>query len=98
MVVLRQAYDLDLIPAEVYWEGYRQSVERAINAGTTAAPGGNFYNTLTARNGTWFTSAVVSSVADGSLLHREAADLLNVHPKTLPGIAEHLFGGALSRA
>ena len=98
MVVLRQAYDLDLIPAEVYWEGYWQSVERSINAGTAAAPGGNFYYTLTARNGIWFTSAVVSGVADGSLLHREAADLLNVHPKTLPGIAEHLFGGTLTLA
>lgn len=98
MVVLRQAYDLDLIPAEVYWHGYRQSVVRATNADATAAPGGNFYHTLTARNGTWFTSAVISSVADGSLLYREAADLLNVHPKTLLGIAEHLFGGALSLA
>ena len=97
-VVLRQAYDLDLIPAEVYWEGYWQSVERYTNAGTAAVPGGNFYYTLTARNGIWFTSAVVSSVADGSLLHREAADLLNVHPKTLPGIAEHLFGGTLTLA
>ena len=96
MVVLRQAYDLDLIPSEVYWEGYWQSVERAANAGTAAASGGNFYHTLTARNGTWFTSAVVSSVADGSLLYREAADLLNVQPKTLPGIAEYLFRGTLS--
>lgn len=98
MVVLRQAYDLDLIPAEVYWQGYRQSVVRAIDADAGAAPGGNFYHTLTARNGAWFTSAVISSVADGSLLYREAADLLNVHPKTLPGIAEHLFGGTLSLA
>ena len=98
MVVLRQAYDLDLIPAEMYWKGYRQSVAQATNADTVAAPGGNFYYTLTARNGTWFTSAVISSVADGSLLYREAADLLNVHPKTLPGIAEHLFGGTLPLA
>ena len=98
MVVLRQAYELDLISAEVYWEGYRQSVAWAVSADTAAASGGNFYYTLTARNGTWFTSAVISSVADGSLLYREAADLLNVHPKTLPGIAGHLFGGTLSLA
>ena len=98
MVVLRQAYDLDLISAEMYWEGYRQSVARAVNSDTATTSGGNFYYTLTARNGTWFTSAVISSVADGSLLYREAADLLNVHPKTLPGIAGHLFGGTLSLA
>ena len=98
MVVLRQAYDLDLIPAELYWEGYRQSVARATNADSTTVSGGNFHYTLTARNGTWFTSAVITSVADGSLLYREAADLLNVHPKTLPGIAEYLFGGTLSLA
>ena len=95
-MVLRQAYDLDLIPTGVYWESYWQSVERATNARSSATPGGNFYHTLTARNGNWFTSAVVSSVAEGSLLYREAANLLNVHPKTLPGIAEHLFGDSLS--
>ena len=99
MVVLRQAYDLDLISAEMYWEGYRQSVARVVTSDSpTVASGGNFYYTLMARNGTWFTSAVISSVADGSLLYREAANLLNVHPKTLPGIAGHLFGGTLSLA
>ena len=96
MVVLRQAYDLGLIPASVYWKSYRQSVESATKQGASDTAGGNFYHTLTARNGTWFTSAVVSSVAEGSLLYREAANLLNVRPKTLPGIAEHLFGNSLS--
>ena len=98
LVVLWRAYDLGLIPAEIYWEGYRQSVKRAINADADTEAGANFYSTLTARNGTWFTYAVISSVADGALLYREAADLLNVNPKTLPGIAEHLFGDALSLA
>ena len=96
MVVLRQAYDLGLIPTRMYWESYRQSVESAAKQGASDTTGGNFYHTLTARNGAWFTSAVVSSVAEGSLLYREAANLLNVHPKTLPGIAEHLFGNSLS--
>ena len=51
---------------------------------------------LTARNGAEFTGAVISRAAEGSLLSSEAADLLGVKVKTLPSIAEHIFGDPLS--
>ena len=51
---------------------------------------------MTARNGAEFTGAVISRAAEGSLLSSEAADLLGVKVKTLPSIAEHIFGDPLS--
>ena len=58
----------------------------------------NFYHTLAARNGQRFTEAVISSAAEGTLMSSEAADMLGVKVKTLPGIAGHFFGSPLTLA
>ena len=99
MVILRQAHDQDFIPIETYRESYSRLVERsgqATSAGETSS--GNFHYTLTARNGVAFTTAVISSAAEGTLLSSEAADMLGIKVKTLPTIAEHLFGSPLTLA
>ena len=99
MVVLRQAHNQDFIPIETYRESYSRLVERsgqATSAGETSS--GNFHYTLTARNGASFTTAVISSAAEGTLLSSEAADMLGIKVKTLPAIAEHLFGSPLTLA
>ena len=96
MVILRQAHDYNLIPTALYREMFGRLVER-VSAGEPAGESsGNFYYTLTARNGSAFTEAVVSSAAAGELPSREAADILGVKIRTLPAIAEHLFGSTLS--
>lgn len=96
MVVLRQAHDYEFISTELYWQGYRQLLERGKSAEGSSESGGNFRYTLTARNGVEFTQAVISSAAEGALLSRDAADMLGVKVKTLPAIASHLFGNALN--
>ena len=96
MVILRQAYDLDLVNMEEYRHQYGRLVASAHGSEPTAELGGNFYYTLIARNGAKFTSAVLSSVAEGSLLHREAAHLLSVQVQTLPAVADHLFHGRIT--
>ena len=53
-----------------------------------------FYYTLAARNGQRFTEAVISSAAEGTLMSSEAADMLGVKVKTLPGIAHVAAGGS----
>lgn len=98
MVILRQAYDLELIPPEDYWVQYGQVVSRMSEATPNGDSGGNFYFTLLARNSNTFVRTVISSVAEGSLLFNEAAGLLNVRVSTLRGISEHLFGSTLSLA
>ncbi len=96
MVILRQAHDLDFLPISSYWDRYSQLVEQAGRVEPTGEPGGNFHDTLTARNGTAFTEAVISNAAEGTLLSTRAADMLGVKVKTLPAIAEHLFGSPLT--
>ena len=81
-----------------YREAYGRLVERASSVESTSESGGNFHYTLTARNGTIFTEAVMSSAAQGALLSREAADMLGVKVKTLAGISQHLFGSSLTFA
>lgn len=96
MVILRQAHDYDCISRPTYMSSYRRLVETAKGLGVSAESGGNFHYTLTARNGTAFPEAVIASVAGGTLLHREAARLLDVKVKTLPSIAKHLFGDVIT--
>lgn len=96
MVILRQAHDYDFLPVAAYREAYDQLVEKSAKAEPMGESGGNFHYTLTARNGIAFTAAVVSSAAEGTLMSSEAADLLGIKVKALPGIAKHLFGSDLN--
>jgi Zn-dependent peptidase ImmA (M78 family)/transcriptional regulator with XRE-family HTH domain len=100
MVVLRQALDSGLIAVPEYRRRYAQLVmhaetaEAARKAAREAADkqDGNFYPTLVSRNGRAFTEAVVSSAAQGATLSSEAAHLLGVRVRSIPGIARYLAG------
>ena len=98
MVVLRKAHDEAFLPVDEYRSAFGQLVKQAGNKQQGAEAGGNFHYTVTTRNGGTFTSAVISSAAEGSLLSSEAADLLGVKVKTLPSIANHVFGSSLNLA
>lgn len=98
VVVLLQARGLDFLPVSTYRESYDRLVEQSAQVTPAGESGGNFHYTLMARNGTAFTEAVISSAAQGSMLSSEAADMLGVKVKTLPGIAQHFFGSSLSLA
>ena len=92
MVILRQAHDFDLLPTATYRESYSELVEQASKVEPAGEPGGNFYYTLAARNGQRFTEAVISSAAEGTLMSSEAADMLGVKVKTLPGLPANFSG------
>lgn len=96
MVILWRAHDFDYVSTSEYWEHYRRLSERAGANQPHGESGGNFYHTLTTRNGTAFTEAVISCAAAGTLFSRDAAALLDVRIKTLSGISNHLFGSALT--
>ena len=96
LVILRQAFDHDFLSAESYRDSYRQLIEQASQREPAGESGGNFYYTLLARNGTEFTSAVLSSLAEGATLYREAGALLNVKVSTLPQIAQQVHGDAIT--
>ena len=96
MVILRQAHDCNLVTDLEYRDSYSQLAAQASQSTLSSKPGGSPYHNLTARNGTAFTKAVVSSAADGSLMSSEAADMLGVKVKTLPKVASRLFGSSLN--
>ena len=90
MVILRQAHDHNLVADLEYRETYSQLAAQANQSLPVGETSGNFYHTLTARNGTAFTKAVIASAAEGALMSGEAADMLGVKIKTLPKIADRL--------
>lgn len=98
MAVLIKARDHQLVSSVEYSEAFASLRKDASNSQLPTEPGGNFHNTLLARNGSALTEAVILSADHGSLMLSEAADLLGVKVKTLGGIAERLFGSPLSLA
>ena len=92
VVVLRRAFDNDLIKLPEYQKRYAELVGQAAAAevNDNSNAGGSFYRTLIARNGKMFTEALMASVAQGATLSKEAAYMLGVSVKTLSGISEHL--------
>jgi Zn-dependent peptidase ImmA (M78 family) len=93
LVVLRRALDLGRLTAETYWAQFQRLSERQVTR-TSHGEGGDFYATLFARASRTFTTAVSIAVAEGRVLHRDAARLLNVRVATLDGIQERVLSGA----
>ena len=96
MVILRKAHDHNLVTDFEYRESYSQLAAQANQSLPASETGGNFYYSLTARNGTAFTNAVIVSELEGMLMSSEAADMLGVKVKTLPKVADHLLGSSMN--
>lgn len=86
-MVLRRALELDKITRVDF---YRQlEIEKGRQTPTARrSSGGNFQNSLTARNSSILVSAVFESVLEGRVLYREAASVLDVKPSTLSRLVE----------
>jgi Zn-dependent peptidase ImmA (M78 family)/transcriptional regulator with XRE-family HTH domain len=81
-MILRRAFELDLITAEAF---YRQlAVEkRRLLEHREKRKGGNFDASFTARNGRLLVESLFGSVLEGQTLYREAAAILEVKAGTL---------------
>jgi Zn-dependent peptidase ImmA (M78 family) len=92
VVVLRQAYDLDLITQEQFFAHLRREQQRWNAAqNRTEADGGNFYASLRLRNSAALTEAIVESAQEGKLLRRDAARLLSLKVPTFEKLSARLF-------
>lgn len=87
-VLLRQAYDLNKISQETYWEYYDELMSQSGKGG--GDEGGNFYNNLLAKSSTRLTAALLSSLAHGAVSYRDAAQLLNIKVGQLDKLRERL--------
>lgn len=90
-VVLRRAHELALVTWDEYWFHYNQLIKRR-QPQRAGGEGGNFYLTLFARNSRTLTTSLVTALAEGRVLHRDAARLLNVKVATLDTILDHVLG------
>lgn len=95
-VVLRRAYENDLLTGEQYRDHYEDLRAKVKRGGT--AGGGEFYANLLARNSSALTLALLSATAAGRVPYRDAARLLNVKIRTLTAVYERLLGSGQAHA
>jgi Zn-dependent peptidase ImmA (M78 family) len=83
VVIARRAFDLGLCTEDEYRRLYASEKAQWDKDDEADGGGGDFYKTLPVRNGSRFTSSVVSQAISGRLLLRHAAALLNTQPASL---------------
>jgi Zn-dependent peptidase ImmA (M78 family)/DNA-binding XRE family transcriptional regulator len=88
-VILRQAVELSVISLPTYLRHLRQEYEKYIGV-KKEDTGGNFYNSLFARNSYKLTATLTSALADGRVLYIDAARLLGVRVPILENLAAKL--------
>lgn len=87
-VIARRGLDL----GKIEWEQYRTfwEQESATWGEQEKSSGGDYYRTVPVRNGKTFTRAVVTSALRGSLLLRDAGQLLGVKPARVQKLFDSL--------
>jgi Zn-dependent peptidase ImmA (M78 family) len=88
IVVLRRAYDCNLISWNVYRDVYTEINEAQKPLQNSA--GGNFYNNIFARHSSTLTNAIVHYALEEKMLLRDAASLLHVNISTIKDIATEI--------
>lgn len=83
VVIGRRAFDLALCPENEYRALYATESARWTRDAQAGGDGGDFYRTMTVRNGNRFTNSVVNQAISGQMLFRQAATLLNTQPASL---------------
>ena len=77
LVALRRLADAGFVNEETLWSTYTQEDER-LRSLERKEPGGDFYNTLGARNGKRFARAIIASTLEGQTLFQDAFHLLGI--------------------
>ncbi len=99
LVLARRAFDLGLVEWSTYLPFYQDQVEqwrRKKTKNGKQKSGGDYYRTHRLRSGTHFSRAVLASMLEGRLLHRDAASLLGLKVPQLKKYAETIGTGSMS--
>ncbi|WP_198243545.1 ImmA/IrrE family metallo-endopeptidase [methane-oxidizing endosymbiont of Gigantopelta aegis] len=88
IVIGRRACDLGLVTWDEFRIFYQDEARRWIQQ--SGKNGGDYYLTARTRLGRRFASAVIASVQQGSLLFRDAGQLLDMNPAKIPNLAREL--------
>jgi Zn-dependent peptidase ImmA (M78 family)/DNA-binding XRE family transcriptional regulator len=87
-VILIRALEHDLITKDIFRKVYAEAMNQVEPIKKGPAEGGDFFNTMRVHNGRILVQDLVVALRQGDVLYREAAQLLNVQPKTLDGIMQ----------
>ena len=84
LVILRRSFEMNFISQSQFYENLEiLKNEIALHERKPKGEGGDFYKTFNTRNSLKFSSTILEALVDGSMLYREAANLLNIHVSTL---------------
>ena len=78
LVIVRRLFDLGAIEQETLWATYRAELERVGMLASREGGGGDFYNTLSARAGKRFSTALVASTLEGQTQFTDAFRMLGI--------------------
>lgn len=91
IVIARRAMDLKKISLEQYLTVFER--EQKLWNREHKVKGGNYYATIPIKNGRKFTHAVLRSAMSGTLLLRDAGELLHMNPTTVQELFRRQHGG-----
>lgn len=89
LVILRRAYELNLIDKDTYHRQYSIEINKQIRDAARGS-GGNPYLNYVNRNNRSIVTALVRDVYEGGTSYHEAAHLINVKPSTIDSLGEYL--------
>ena len=78
LVIVRRLFDLGVFDQERLWATYRAELERVKALSAREGGGGDFYNTLSARTGKRFVTALVASTLEGQTQFTDAFRMLGI--------------------
>lgn len=86
--ILIREYEQQLISRDIFYSLYQIAESKIEPIMQNSEAKGTFYNTWRVRNSRVFVQEVLSALRQGDVMYREAAQILNVHPKTLDGVMQ----------
>lgn len=84
-VILIRAREQGLIAGDVFQRAYAQAMQQIESPTEDSESHPTFYNVWRVRNGRVLVNEILQALRQGSVLYREASQLLNVRPITLEG-------------
>ncbi len=78
LVIVRRLFDLGVLDRETLWATYRVQLDRVKALSAREGSGGDFYNTLSARTGKRFATALVASTLEGQTPFTDAFRMLGI--------------------
>ncbi len=89
LAVLIRSYETGVLPAQDFHSAYAEALRNIQDIATDesqASGGGDFYRTFRTRNGRLLLGEIAQAVREGTVLYKEAAELLSVKPSTLENV------------